>query len=304
MSIEQTGTTGYTELELASLTPDERSALEGDAGEEAEILSELAQDDPVDGVVDPLAVNPDPTDAEKEAAALLVADGGAKTEVEDVAFQESTRPLYKVDAPANSDATRTELSIKKAEALQKLLDGEMTAAEYSTVDSDVTSQLNAIDRAEIKAEVSQDMTHQQMVREWEKEVAGVVKLAKSEGLDYSAKPELMEEFDTLIRVFSNEAQLKGMSDDGLGASKWALAQANSTMRTRHGIVAKPAIQAPPPKPAGPRHELQTLSGLPNADRTQTDNDTISRLGSLSGEDLEKAMGSMSKADIEKLMGSV
>lgn len=298
MSIEQTGTSGYTEDELASLTPDELSALQGDDGEE-EILADLAKDEPEDVAVIPVEKSTEVANEVDEVKAEVKAEDAIQAD------DESTRPLYKVDAPANSDATRAELSTKKAEALQKLLDGEMTAAEYSTVDSEVTSQLNAIDRAEIKAEVSQDMTQQQLLREWDREIKGVITAAKADGLDYKSKPELMDEFDTLIRVFSQEASQKGMSDEGLGASKWALAQANSIMKTRHGIIAKTAAQVvAPAKSAGPRHELQTLSGLPNADRANVDNDTISRLGSLVGDDLEKAMASMSKADIEKLMGSV
>ena len=186
------------------------------------------------------------------------------------------------------------------------MDGEITAAEYSTIENDVFEKIRAIDSAEVKAQVANEMTQQQMVREWEKEVNTLVASAKKEGLDYAGNQELNAEFDTLIRVFSNEAAQKGMSDEGLKASKWALAQAHSVMKARHGIVA-PTQKTQDPAPAAekaPRHNLQTLSGLPNADRAQVDNDTISRLGGLAGEELEMAMATMSEKDVNRLMASV
>ena len=309
-------TENYTKEELATLTPEELSALELENGDE-DILNELAGND--DQASDDASANSDQDnadDANTDANASAAGDADtAKTDDEAKSDQEKTddqsqgdaiKPIYQAESAADFDSQRTTLLTQKNEAFAKLIDGEITAAEYSTIENEVLSKIRAIDSAEVKAQVSAEMTQQQMLREWEKEVNSLVVSAKKEGLDYDGNEKLKDELNTLVRVFGAEAEQKGMSDEGLKASKWALAQAHSVMKTRHGILA-PAPKAQQQVPAtekAPRHNLQTLSGLPNADRAQIDNDTISRLGGLVGEELEMAMATMSEKDVNKLMASV
>jgi hypothetical protein len=299
------GTENYTKEELSTLTPEELSALELENGDE-DILNELAGDE--DQANDDSASDDEAAKVDASASAEP-AKANEETPSDDAGEQsqgDAIKPIYQADSVADSSAERTALLTQKNEAFAKLIDGEITAAEYSTIENDVLSKIRAIDTAEVKAQVANEMTQQQMVREWEKEVNSLVASAKKEGLDYVGNQELNSEFDTLIRVFSNEAAQNGMSDEGLKASKWALAQAHSVMKTRHGIVAQApkAQEQVPAAEKAPRHSLQTLSGLPNADRAQVDNDTISRLGGLVGEDLEMAMATMSEKDVNKLLASV
>lgn len=305
------GDENYTNEELATLTPEERSALELETGDE-DILNELAGDD--DQAKDESASSDEAAKASADASAsddATKADGDAasKDNVDNSDEQsqgDAIKPIYQVDSVADSSTERTALLTQKNEAFAKLIDGEITAAEYSTIENDVLSKIRAIDAAEVKAQVSSEITQQQLEHAWDKEVATLVKVAKKEGLDYAGNKELNSEFDTLVRVFSSEAAQKGMSDEGLVASKWALAQAHSVMKARYGITTQPAKNQDdtPPAEKASRHNLQTLSGLPNADRAQVDNDTISRLGGLGGEDLEMAMATMSEKDVNKLLASV
>lgn len=299
------GIENYTKEELATLTPEELSALELENGDE-DILNELAGDD------DP--ANDESASSEEAAkvdasASVEPAEANEETPSDDAGEQsqgDAIKPIYQADSVADSSSERTALLTQKNEAFAKLIDGEITAAEYSTIENDVLSKIRAIDAAEVKAQVSSEITQQQLEHAWDKEVATLVKVAKKEGLDYAGNKELNSEFDTLVRVFSAEAAQKGMSDEGLVASKWALAQAHSVMKVRNGITTQPAKNQDdtPPAEKAPRHNLQTLSGLPNADRAQVDNDTISRLGGLGGEDLEMAMATMSEKDVNKLLASV
>lgn len=307
------GNENYTNEELATLTPEERSALELETGDE-DILNELAGDD--DQAKDESASSDEAAKASADAGtsddAAKAADEAASSDhvgdAEEQSQGDAIKPIYQADSVADSSTERTALLTQKNEAFAKLIDGDITAAEYSTIENDVLSKIRAIDTAEVKAQVANEMTQQQLLREWEREVNSLVVSAKKEGLDYAGNKELNAEFDTLIRVFGAEATQRGIADDGLKASKWALAQAHSVMKARHGIVApttaaKAQEQVPAAEKA-PRHNLQTLSGLPNADRAQVDNDTISRLGGLEGEDLEMAMAGMPEKEINKLMASV
>ena len=132
-----------------------------------------------------------------------------------------------------------------------------------------------------------------------------MKSSKAEGLDYATDAKLNKELNGLVRAFGMEATENGMSDVGLAASKWALAQAHAVMKVRHAslLIAQTPSQA---RAAGqPRHNLTTLGSLPSADRNLSeDGDAVSRLGRLEGEDLERAMASMSAAEIDKLMLTV
>lgn len=288
----------YTAEELATLTPEERSAMELETGDE-DALNSIANEEDEDGEqnVDSSSADQSTDDVSNKANDDEVVEPN----------NDATSPIYKVDAPEDTQALRAELSTKKSDALAKLLDGEITAAEYSSIESDVMAQITAMDTAIVKAQVAQEMTQQQLQREWKKELDSLAATAKTEGLDYKADAAKGEEFDTLLRVFGNEAIAKGMTDDGLKASKWALAQAHSVMKTRYGIVTKVAAakQEVAQEPKGPRHGLTTLTNMPIADRANVSNDTVSRLGSLNGaDDLEKAMATMSEKEIEQLMASV
>lgn len=299
------GTENYTKEELSTLTPEELSALELENGDE-DILNELAGDE--DQANDDSASDDEAAKVDASASAEP-AKANEETPSDDAGEQslgDAIKPIYQADSVADSSSERTALLTQKNEAFAKLIDGEITAAEYSTIENDVLSKIRAIDTAEVKAQVASEITQQQLEHAWDKEVATLVKVAKKEGLDYAGNQELNSEFDTLVRVFSAEAAQKGMSDEGLVASKWALAQAHSVMKARHGITTQSAKNQDdtPPAEKPPRHSLQTLSGLPNADRAQVDNDTISRLGGLEGEELEIAMATMSEKDVNKLMASV
>lgn len=71
---------------------------------------------------------------------------------------------------------------------------------------------------------------------WDSAVANAIAVAKAtDNLDYRGNADLSKELDALVRTFAQEATNSGMTDEGLVASKWALEQALSVMRTRHKI---------------------------------------------------------------------
>lgn len=69
---------------------------------------------------------------------------------------------------------------------------------------------------------------------WVGEVSRLIASAKiNDGIDYDVSREKRVELDGLVRSFGQEATEKGMSDDGLAASNWALQQAHATMKMRY-----------------------------------------------------------------------
>lgn len=69
---------------------------------------------------------------------------------------------------------------------------------------------------------------------WDAEVGRFITVAKAtDGMDYRRDPQLMGELNKLVKLFGAEASDRGMSDEGLAASKWALRQAHELMKTHH-----------------------------------------------------------------------
>lgn len=310
---------GYTEEELKFLTAEEIAALDDDAGDDGHLTKDLADGDDDKGDIKEDAdkgeatAEKKPEDEGKPDAKVEDTEEPEAVEKQDPIPADRTKPLYKSDSEiVDTKAKREELTGEKATALAKLLEGEITAAEYSAIDTRVQGEISKLDRAETKAEtkaeVAAEMTQQQLQREWDREVAALTKQAKIEGIDYTSDDKLIKEFDTLVRVFGQEAIANGMPDDNLAASKWALAQAHSTMKMRHGIgtqaqTAAAVATAEPQAKTEPRHNVKTIGALPVADAQKVDNDPIARFAALEGEDLERAIARMSPDEIERMLAS-
>ncbi len=308
---------GYTAEDLEALTPDEIEALENehlagnpaDAAELAELAGEGEEGGDAAG-----------TDGEQDTE-------GAAEGATEAAEEPGDTPAYVANAPqdaeaqikAQRDAIQAAKTAEK-DALKKLHDGEIDFEEYDQIRNTSDAAVDAaneklleLNLALNRAQVAEEMTQQQIARAWKSEVSELMKAAATEGLDYKGNAELNKELNGLVRAFGMEATERGMTDEGLKASKWALQQAHATMKLRHPELVKaapaPAAGAKPGeaagKPAdGKRHNLATLAQMPNADRPLGDTDDIAKFGQLEGEELEKAIAGMSPAQVEKLMASV
>lgn len=304
----------YTEADLADLTPEERSAIEAESGDNADILNELAGGD------DGTAAAP---------AAAPAADGTATPGAEgaDGAAAPAAPAPYTagVDAEklqADLDAEKkaiTDARAEETEALRKLNDGEIDFAEYQAVRDKVTATVDAandkirtIDRDLTRATVASEMTAQQAKKAWTGMVNNYVTVeAKADGVDYSgdAGKERVKEFQTLVTVFGKEAAERGMEDgDNLVASRWALAQAREIMRARHGKAAAaapaagaPAAAPPAPAPGAPRHNLATLGTMPAAAGNVQQSDALSKAATLEGEALEIWLASQPRDVVDAIM---
>lgn len=318
---------GFSAEDLEALAPEELAALEAEhlAGDSdsADALAELAGEggDGADGG--------DAAGTEGKAEGEQGAAGAAEGTTE-AAEEPSDTPAYVANAPedaeaqikAQRDAIQAAKTAEK-DALKKLHDGEIDFEEYDQIRNTSDTAIEAaneklleLNLALNRAQVAEEMTQQQLARAWKGEVSELMKTAATEGLDYKGNAELNKELNGLVRAFGMEATERGMTDEGLKASKWALQQAHATMKLRHPelVKAAPSASSAAPgaktgeatgKPAdGKRHNLATLAQMPNADRPLGDTDDIAKFGQLEGEELEKAIAGMSPAQVEKLMASV
>jgi hypothetical protein len=306
----------YTASELESLTPDEREAMQGDdsdAAYTAELAGETAESRAGEGPgADDKGADGKPTASTEEE--------GEKTAIEEDAPIDDR--LFVAEAPADAAAQLEALKTAKTaarneerEAHKKLMAGDMDEEAYDAIKTKTSDLKQAISEASL----SERMTQQQMKKAWVAEVENAFKSGKAEGIDIGSDEALNLEFNAYLKANSELASKKGMTDVGLKASKWALEQAQKTMRAMHPELLKKADPKPgdtpkpgeAPKPANkaaagvkPRHDLTTLGNLPNADRALDDSDDVAEIGMLEGEELERRMASMSKGDVEKMMAKV
>jgi hypothetical protein len=335
--------TDYSKADLAALTPEELSALETDDGDADGHLKAIAEeaDEPAAGeaaaagaaTADPAAAASAAAATGTETPAAGAADPAAVAASAAAAPAATPTTTYKVD-PGDAEKTIAEQKAavkaektKELEALQKLNDGEITFEDYSAIRADVETAVEAatekIDAAKNliqRAQISREMSEQQIASAWTGEVSAALSDLAKAGIDCKAKPELMAELNALVRAYGDQAATNGLSDEnGLAASKWALAQAQKVMQLQHG---KPAAAGPgaagataaaaatagaaaaAAAPAAARHGLTTLGGLPGADRSQVESDLLAKVGTLQGEELEVFLASQPKDVVERLMASV
>ena len=311
---------GFDEDDLKGLSAAERAIMvAGEPGDpDTAELEALAGDDEGDEGKGAAAAGADGADkgkgGDKAGAGKEGKDGKEGADGSDDTDQEDddtdTGVKFTPQTPADAEKTREALVTRKDEAFTKLMDGEIDAAEYKKVEKEVDGELGKLLQATITDNVTSTIEQSNKAKAWAAEVDTLVKTAKTEGLDYKGDQKLLDEFNGLVRVFGAEASERGMSDDGLKASKWALKQAHETMQRRHGKA--PAAGAADtgadgkPKP-GPRGKAD-LSGIPPnlgkapiaADANISDE--FAHLEGLTGAALEKAVARLSPEQADRYLG--
>ena len=282
-----------TEQELAGLSAAERAIMEADDGDD----DQGAEDE---GGEQGGAEEGKP-EAEKKPEQAAEVKPEPKEEKPDAEDDDDAGVKFQAQTPADAAKTRTDLETRKDEAFTKLMDGEIDSAAYKLVEKEVNGELEKLLQATITDNVTATLTQAQATQQWNGEVKALLKSAAAEGLDYKADAALGKELDGLIRVFAAEASASGMSDAGLKASKWALAQAHSVMKVRHG---KAAASAPSPAAKREAPDLSkippSLSKAPIAAGT-TVADEFAHMAGLTGAASERAVAKLTPEQLERYL---
>ena len=127
-------------------------------GDDEPLTTEAAADEPAPEAVPEAAAD---TEAEQAAADAPAAEAAqADPEPEPEQPEPAAMPAYKAELPADHKAQRTELLKAKADAMRKLMDGEMTADEFATEELRVTEALEDLAATRIRAETLQEANAQ------------------------------------------------------------------------------------------------------------------------------------------------
>lgn len=278
----------------------DKSADQGSKSDDVQTATAV-HDDPAAAVVDAPAqadASNDGEDVDAEAT-----EAPAKKPTAEVASAEPVSDVVQQPAqfaariPDDYQAKRHALMTQKAQAMAKLLAGEMEADAYAAIDVEVSAGLEDLAAERIRAETLIEANAQSQQQHQQIELKKLVARTKSE-VDYAADAKARKQFDTALTVISSDDDNAGMSfAEMIDAAHRSVASVrNVTVKSQadKDATAKPAPERTPPKPP------VTLAGLPSA-ATPGSKSASQVLASLSGDDFERAYDALSAEERARLL---
>jgi hypothetical protein len=286
---------------LATLTDEERAAIEEDALTEAEreAMVEIADDDDSDDSDDDSNDGDDAgsDDHEDSHPATKVVSSTADADENEKAF----RPQYKAELPADFDAQLADLKSQRTSLQQRFNDGDIDSSEYALAldeNSDRRSELNS---AKIKFDISADMEKQTGTQQWEWTANKFMLDAKSAGdIDYTKDKEKRDDFFGFMKVLAEKPENFDKDFD------WFLSQGHKRTLAFHGLIGtmpghikkseKGRSRTPPTGSIA-----QNLANVPGGDGPGDVGNEFAALDRLEGFEFETALARLSKADQDRYL---
>lgn len=286
---------------LDTLTPEERSAIEGDeyGDEDLEIIKKIAGD-ASDDDADEDDDDDDGDDDDVGDAGSQPQEGKAAEPSADESAAQPVVPRYEAQLPQDYDQQIAALKARDAELRQRFKDGDIDIDERDAGLAELAEQRERLLVLRAKAEISQEMTQQTAAQQWQATInAFVAKAARDDGVDYRKDAALANDWDQFVRVLAAKPEHADKS------MEWFLAEAHKRVMALHG-VAKPAPKDPvadakakrkPPVDAAPT----TLAQVPGSDGPGDVSSEFADIEALDGWELEEAIAKMSPAQREKFL---
>ncbi|MFP5486265.1 MAG: hypothetical protein ACLGHV_11450 [Gammaproteobacteria bacterium] len=289
---------------LATLTPEEREAIEGsdirdddlDAMKKIASKSDASDDD--DGDQD------DANDGDDDAAPIegktAPAEAAAEDAAEDEAPARQAVPRYEAQLPSDYDDQIKTLKDRDAELRQKFKDGEIDIDERDAGLAELSEQREKLLVLRAKAEISQEMTEQTAQSQWQTEInKAISRAAKEDGIDYRKDQAKAADWDQFVRILAANPAHADKSMD------WFLGEAHKRVMALHGVAQAPKrdtideakAKRKPPVDAAPK----TLAQVPGSDGPGDVASEFADIDALDGWDLEQAIARMSPAQRAKYL---
>lgn len=288
---------------LATLSDEERAAL----AEHEEDLKTMAAEEAAGGDDDD-----EPADEAKPATDPEPADEAqAQTDVAaDVPADDAARPVvYTATLPADFDAKVEAVKAKVADAWAEFDAGAMDRATLQQRVDEANAEALELNNAKVKADLAREMREQAEASEVHKAAAAVIKLGKSQGVDYEGDDSKWED----LRAFADQVERR---NPGKGPD-WVLGEAHKRVMALHGVAApqtqsasdavapaaakRAAVDARKPDlSSAPRD----LSQVPGGDGPGDVAGEFADILALDGDDYEAALARMTSAQRERFMQAV
>lgn len=278
-------------------TPEDLKALEAIAAAEAAGQDPFGDDEPL--TTEAAADEPAPEAAADTEAKQAAADAQTakeeQAEADPAPAAASTEaaelPTYKAEVPQDYKAKRAELMKAKAEAMKKLMDGEIDAEDFAAEDMRVAEALEDLAAARIRAETLQEANAQSQQAYQARAIQRLIANAKGE-VDYAADATAQQQFDTSLQVLSAQPANAGKDFADL------IEDAHKMVKAMRGIAQAAKPPAADRKPAG--DVPVTLRSLPSASTPNTGG-VIEQIARLKGPAYEAAYAKLTPAQQAALL---
>lgn len=309
---------GMTPEEIAALTSDDAAANLARTGEgeldaaaagtaDADAAAAAAAEKPAEGAEGAAAGAEGAEGAEGAAGELTAEQIAELAAAEGITADEPETTT----APTNFRVDTRDFKADRA-ALRSQVDaidakwgvGEMTDAERKVALEPLQDAMDALTRAQVRAETLSEINEQTAVQTLSAAVVDVLNQARKDGtIDYKKDQKAAKQFDGFWNALLEDPDNAGQN------AAWFATEAHKSMLALRGIKAA-APPPPPPPPAGApaapaaaarRNVPTTLSGIPAASPTGMEQDALDKFAQLEGEDAEDYLASLPKAEQDRIM---
>lgn len=300
---EASGGDAYGDLDddttTAAVSADAAAATEAAAADKAE--------------TDELAADAGAQAAETTAQATTNEGAQGDTMVDEQTLAEIADPLgldeqpaitFRAEVPADLAEKRAELFTEKGQALEKLMSGEIDAAEYAAIETRLAGELDTLSRQQARAETLAEINQQSAAQKKGAVINSLIEATKPV-LDYTSDPVAARQFDAALAMLALDPQW--------AAKPYAAqaAQANKQVLSLRGLSLPdgektPSADTTHQKPAGgPRKITEalptTLRGVPNAATPNAGGGVAEQMATLKGEAFEEAFAKLPPAQQAALL---
>lgn len=282
---------------------------DGDEGDEGADEGQAGggNDAPADATAAAAATTPSDAGAADAGAADAPADAPA-----DIEPKSGAEPIYKAEAPADVDAKLKEIQQARRKARKDYEEGALDEEQYDAKLDELDQQRDTINRAITRAEVSAEITEQQLANSYTKTVNTFMVDMKRAGIDYR-DPKNAEQ----AKYLNARVVALAQTEHEQNPESWRqlLEEAHMLTAKRFGITTAPPVAPtgqpkgdPAPKKAAPADRKPDLSGIPptvgrgpGAANAGVAPDEFAHLDSLSGIALERAMANMTPEQLDRYL---
>ena len=195
---------------------------------------------------------------------------------------------FNVQAPSDYKATRAALLAERAEALEKMMGGEMEAKEYAAIEARVMDGLEDLSAQRIRAETLLEANAQSLAQVQQAAISALIVKAKDD-VPYATDAKAQRQFDMALNAVTTDPDNAGKPFAHL------VNEAHKVVMALRGVQAKPATAAAPaprkPEGAAP----VTLRSIPAAATPNTGGSITDQLARLSGQEYEAACAKLTPA---------
>ena len=209
-------------------------------------------------------------------------------------------PAYQAAIPEDYKAQRTDLLKAKAEAMKKLMDGEIGAEEFAAEESRISDALEDLTAQRIRAETLIEANQQTQAAHQQRAIQRLIQQSKTQ-VDYAADAKAQRQFDTALQSISADP------DNSWRDFAELIQEAHRVVLALRGIpvtqgaavasalLTKAADRQPEGKPP------VTLRNIPAASTPNANGDMLDQLSRLSGPAYEEAFARLSPAQKRALL---